>query len=58
MLTFLTDESKQVKQPSKNNIDMLWSINNSIPQTNLEVRNNTHRRHGYQHCQPGYAQNS
>ena len=34
------------------------SINNSIPQTNLEVCNNTHCRHGYQHCQPGYAKNS
>ena len=56
MLTFLTDESKQVKQLSKNNINTLVSINNSIPQTNLEVCNNTHHRHGYQHCQPGYAQ--
>ena len=26
MLTFLTDESKQVKQPSKNSINMLWSL--------------------------------
>ena len=26
MLTFLTDESKQVKQLSKNSINMLWSL--------------------------------
>ena len=26
MLTFLTDESKQVKQLNKNSINMLWSL--------------------------------
>ena len=26
MLTFLTDESKQVKQVSKNSINTLWSL--------------------------------
>ena len=35
MLTFLTDESKQVKQLHKNSIIMLWSL--SIIQSNRQT---------------------
>ena len=44
MLTFLTDESEQMKQLSKNNINELWSLSiiQSHRHANLKVCNNTH----------------